>query len=704
MKIDLHCHTQKIKDGDPEERKISIAEFHNKMLQNDVKIVSITNHNCFDIEEYKNIKKISKSNYMIWPGIELDINENGDSGHVILICNPRNVIKFNNFITKIIGTTNPNDFSITLEELYKKSKNIDLIYAFHYHKRPDISVENIQKFETMLKEKHRVFYEPTNYRKLGILTSEGYRTILGSDVRNWNDYKNIKLPTLKLNIDSFENFLLLAKKDKAIVNTMLSKKNKINVECKIDARKTEIIPIYDDVNIIFGAKGTGKSVMLKKIESAFITMGKSVSCYNADSISEKFNNKLKITEKERNDNKLEIQECKENIKFIKEWTDFTPTAIKDYIDFIESEDINSNKKKLKIIEISDFCLENEEYENVSNAYKSMCDFKERFNKDISIFLNKKIVDKFNEILDFIINKLLIIKEQKWLEKYTDKFYKFSIEKIRNLVDMKTGTKSKPSNTGFLEYSINKLKLYKNIIEIKNNFQDKCLCIQAWLGKLEEKKDVYIETRYKILSRESVTAEFECNITLLRDFKNIIEKIENNLFEIELYDNISELRDERFYNIDTLKKFIGVSKYCVIKKKDEKFEKYEPSKGEETMLILHERLNENKDIYILDEPEKSLGNSYINDVIVPIINNLANMKKTLIIATHNANIAVRTLPYTSVYKEYNGEYLTFIGNPFIDQLINIEDKDDIRNWKEMSLKCLEGGEQAFDERGEIYGRI
>ena len=144
-------------------------------------------------------------------------------------------------------------------------------------------------------------------------------------------------------------------------------------------RKKEIIPIYDDVNIIFGAKGTGKSVMLKQIESAFITMGKSVSCYDADSISEKFNNKLKITEKERKDNKLEIQACKENIKFIKEWTDCIPTAIKDYIDYMESENINTNKKNLKIIEISNFNLQNEEYENVANAYRIMCEFKEKFN-------------------------------------------------------------------------------------------------------------------------------------------------------------------------------------------------------------------------------------------------------------------------------------------------------------------------------------
>ena len=49
-----------------------------------------------------------------------------------------------------------------------------------------------------------------------------------------------------------------------------------------------------------------------------------------------------------------------------------------------------------------------------------------------------------------------------------------------------------------------------------------------------------------------------------------------------------------------------------------------------------------DNYILDEPELSLGNQYISDVIVPHLNNLANAKKRIVIATHNANIAVRKI--------------------------------------------------------------
>ena len=78
--------------------------------------------------------------------------------------------------------------------------------------------------------------------------------------------------------------------------------------------------------------------------------------------------------------------------------------------------------------------------------------------------------------------------------------------------------------------------------------------------------------------------------------------------------------------------------------------------------------------ILDEPEKSLGNEYISNVIVPLIKEKARTGKKIFIATHDANIAVRTLPYNSVYRKHgiNG-YETFVGNPFLNNLVNIKDE-------------------------------
>ena len=314
MKIDLHCHTRKIKDGDPVEREISPEEFNKKMIENEIKIVAITNHNCFDIEQYKKIKELSKNNFKVWPGIEWDINENGNKGHAIVICNPKNYIKFSSLVLKIINGANPNNFVMSLNELYSNFKDMNVIFAFHYNKEPDLSLNNIRSFEEKIKEKHRVFYEPTSYRKLGILTNKGYRTIIGSDVRNWENYSTYELPNLKLDVESFEQFLLLAKKDYAVVETMLNKKNKVELQCSLPSGKKETIPIFDDVNVIFGAKGTGKSEILKQINIELSKMGKNISYHEADSTSEKFNNKLKVTQEERIENRMNMKVVKQRLR------------------------------------------------------------------------------------------------------------------------------------------------------------------------------------------------------------------------------------------------------------------------------------------------------------------------------------------------------------------------------------------------------
>ena len=105
---------------------------------------------------------------------------------------------------------------------------------------------------------------------------------------------------------------------------------------------------------------------------------------------------------------------------------------------------------------------------------------------------------------------------------------------------------------------------------------------------------------------------------------------------------------------------------------------------------------------MDEPDRSLGNIYVNDIILPKLLDLADRNKIVVIVTHSANLAVRTLPYRSILKDYdNTKYLTYIGSPFSDKLINVLDYNDNRIWKEESIEVLEGGEEAFLERGDTY---
>ena len=108
-----------------------------------------------------------------------------------------------------------------------------------------------------------------------------------------------------------------------------------------------------------------------------------------------------------------------------------------------------------------------------------------------------------------------------------------------------------------------------------------------------------------------------------------------------------------------------------------------------------------EIFLIDEPEANLGSTYINDEIVPLLKDLAHAKKKIVIATHDANIAIRTRPSNSILKIVDNEnYKTYIGNMFTDILYSIDSSEKL-SWKDESIKYLEGGKDAFEERGDLY---
>lgn len=101
--------------------------------------------------------------------------------------------------------------------------------------------------------------------------------------------------------------------------------------------------------------------------------------------------------------------------------------------------------------------------------------------------------------------------------------------------------------------------------------------------------------------------------------------------------------------------------------------------------MQKTLSEEKNAYIFDEPELGMGNSYIDTSLRPLISDSGKNKKIVVIVTHNANIAVRTLPYKSIYRSHdNGVYKTYVGNSFVNMLTNMEDYADVLSWKETSI--------------------
>lgn len=703
MKIDLHCHTIKTKNSDGVNRNVDVETFSKYMKDLDIKIVAITNHNYFDLEQYNEFSEKVKETTKVWPGIELDIKQSPKNGHMIVICDPKNKEEFSKIFD--MAKDKADNYSIDIKDLGEKTKKLNCIYICHYYKKkPEIIDDIIHDIEKSGIDETRIFKEPSNYKTLGIFATFNNNVIIGSDVQDWNKYEECNFSNLKLDVDSFNQFLLLSKKEPTIITTLLNKKNKEKFIMKPHNSVSLSIELYEDINVIFGDKGTGKTEMLKSLEQSMINKNMNVVTYYGNEKDSEFDKLINKDDYDIADTNLFNEKVKEAFEYIYSWNDIDPTSLKDYVEWYETKDNNENKKTLKVCDLLNLdVVDTKIYNKETDRLNKIDDFTEYINNDNSNYgLSDQEFIQLKDLLKKIKANQSIFKKNAWIDKCSIDLVNYSIDKIKNITAMHSQSKSVPSETGISKYIKNRLCLKENIDIILNYLNNTTDIIkEKYLGNLVDKGNIYKYTKFKLLDsngEKSVASEFNVNkITDLREIKKILELCKENIYNDVLIENIEELKSLDLIIKDGLE-FIGVTKYVGV----ESGNAYKPSQGEKSMLLLNLKLNQDADNYILDEPELSLGNQYISSTIVPILNKLANARKRIVIATHNANIAVRTLPYLSILRTHNnGVYYTYLGNPFTNNLIDIDNEENILDWKEESLNILEGGEEAFEERSFVY---
>ncbi len=323
MKIDLHCHTKKCKTGDGENRNIDSIRFIEKMKQADVGVSAITNHNSFDLNFYNELVDLAKDELIILPGIELDIIRNNNRSHLIIIGDKDNADNFSSIVAKLIKDKKPDDVLIKLEDLCDLIKDEKLILIAHaFGKKPCISEEDYTFLSSNVGKNITILREVQNLISAGILMAHGINVTVGSDVKDWNSYvENSKnLPELTIPIDSFDNLALLIKRDENFIKTFINKKKKEEIEIKPFGLEygSLSLPIYNDVNIIFGGKGTGKTVILKAIEGYFnAKQANSVSSYYCGNNQNEYNKITKYIPRNEDLSKICDSPCRSELEDIK---------------------------------------------------------------------------------------------------------------------------------------------------------------------------------------------------------------------------------------------------------------------------------------------------------------------------------------------------------------------------------------------------
>jgi len=146
--------------------------------------------------------------------------------------------------------------------------------------------------------------------------------------------------------------------------------------------------------------------------------------------------------------------------------------------------------------------------------------------------------------------------------------------------------------------------------------------------LGEKGKLYCKTNLLIQNGKVTDIKYKhIQSTTKLPQKNVASKIElisKHIYTNSLFEKIAELKEvESSESVTSISDLLLFHRHFILGD-----EVYTPSNGESSMVLLHNELMKDKEIYLIDEPEKSLGNDYISEVIVPLIKERARSGKKL----------------------------------------------------------------------------
>lgn len=458
MRIDLHCHTIKTKQGDAVTRNVTAEKFVETLSKYEVQIVAITNHNKFDITQYEEFKSLSSAKDIdVWPGIELDVIVNGEEGHMIIICNPNNYMEFSEKINLLINDIEPDDFIIDFKNLIEKIKELDImIIAHHSFKDHGFSDKAIEQIKKIIKDEKPLMFEPPSLKTVGIMYANGINGFIGSDVSDWNNYPVSKIPTLKMDIKNYDTFKLLIQKDPNTIDTFINQKEKNEVVLQPFSDESDFeeisLNIYNDVNIIFGGKGTGKSKIIESLNQYYKDKfgNANVEYYTAQTKEPDFGKLIKRPIKKEYFNKFNISDCKNEFKNIKEWQDVSLTSLKSFLKGHQTKKASTNFNNFgfrttvfsDMISSSKYELLKEEYINIKNAISNLLEQK------INKYITEEEMETLTGLLAKIQSEAYGKMKDEWIKYKALELEKFTIDSMQNIAKTKTGNSSIPSSIGF----------------------------------------------------------------------------------------------------------------------------------------------------------------------------------------------------------------------------------------------------------------
>lgn len=663
--IDLHIHTIKtILDAD---FSFDINKLQEYVETEKLSCIAITNHNLFDRNNFDDISEVLK--ITVLPGIEVSL----EKGHILVIGNIEDVNKIEKQSNLMRQYIIDEHSYLTYDQFISVFDNYnDYLLIPHYFKDPSVPIDVIEKFGKSI-----ILGEVSSAKKWFSLMKQKDKLIpvIFSDLRVKSELKNFPGTHLYIDCDSFTiGGLKNSFKDRS----KLSLSNNLSAE-EFQINSTGTTASLG-LNILIGKRSTGKTYLLDKLNKSFgIDSVKYIEQFSIikDAEENAFKKKLEIDNSEFSENYLkelkEIVDIALKIDFKSE-NIALEAYLESLLDYASKQDKMDIFSKCKLFNATSFEIdEDEELQNNIKAVDTLLS-SNKYEKIINKYIEK---DNMKTLLYEFIN----IAKKKQM---TNNNYKYVNDIIKNI---KEELEENSAVNQIKEFNIIKYAMYKQFIKK----------FDYYVEKLKTEKEIAKNDFYKFKVRATRKP-----FTSVQKIKNKIKNCPRISSEFQYYNSpfiyINALLDADVPKNQIYKSIIDVE-YVALNNNDG-----EISGGERAEYLLYNQIKsgENYDLILIDEPESSFDNIYLNENIRTLINNLSK-KTTTFIVTHNHILGVMLnadkILYTCIE---DGKYKIYSGKMSSKKFVC--DDGGEKNTTDIIMETMEAGKESYTERRQIYENI
>ena len=296
LRFDCHLHTVSDKEFkyDGEDDKF-ISNYVDKLKSEGIGVGVITNHNKFDYEQYKALKKAAnKSGIFILPGVELSVKEGASSVHMLVVFSPTEWISNGvDHISRMVGsmflgiddpgnenTCTEKDMLTVIHELDKQNKDYFIVCAHVEQKKgfwEECGGSLIEKLSSDVAFKRRVLgFQKVRTRdkikKVHDWMGYDIAFLEGSDPKTIDEIgKGEKKKYIKIGEASYGavKYALMDYKNRVFDEKPVISHGYINkMKCVGGKLDNQIFSPSHELNTLIGIRGSGKSSVLEVLRYA----------------------------------------------------------------------------------------------------------------------------------------------------------------------------------------------------------------------------------------------------------------------------------------------------------------------------------------------------------------------------------------------------------------------------------------------------